>query len=123
MQLSTTLGIIIAFFVERKKRRAESDEAQSSALTKMQTAYDKFVTDSNKKIDELLERIKELDKLGEIYRKEKNELTEKIESLEKQSTDDQRTIEEFGEKIKSQDRLIKEQKRRIGTLEEQIKRI
>jgi hypothetical protein len=56
---------VIALIVERKKRAAESEHAKADALTAMQEAYARFVSDNEQKLSGMSSEIFALKKQAE----------------------------------------------------------
>lgn len=53
VQITTTIGLIIAWFVDRKKRATDYESQKGDVLTKIQFTYNQFVSDTQTKINDL----------------------------------------------------------------------
>ena len=82
--LGTAIGSFLSYFLTRKKFEAQVDE---NIITNMQKAldfYEKLAESTNNKLNDLLEKIKVLEKENEEFKEQKKKQDEKIEVLEKQ---------------------------------------
>ena len=61
-------GGFVALYIAIKTRKSEVKKAEASALETIQAVYDKFVSDTEKKFDELKKEIERLEGVVEDYK-------------------------------------------------------
>lgn len=117
LQLATTLALGIAWLVDKRKRKAETDTVRSSALDNLDALYDKFSERYAKEYEALLQRIKVLEDTLEESRKDRGRLLDRIEVFEKQGISDKGLIDKLTIKVNRQQITIESQRGRINELE------
>ena len=118
--LLTAVSAVIALIVERKKRYADQKQSEADALQGMQSVYDKFVSDTDKKIKGLLDDIKSLqsslvesDKKIKTLEEALNSANTKLKEFELQAVRDKEEIAGLRRKIERYEIELKSYKRSL----------
>lgn len=118
--LITAVSAIVALIVERRKRVAEQKQSEADALQGMQTVYDKFVADTDRKIEELLDDVKRLqlsltesDKKIKTLEEALNSANTKLREFEVQAVRDKEEIAGLRRKIEQYEIELKSYKRSL----------
>lgn len=90
-----------AYLFEKRKKNAELQQVESSALSSMQQAYDKFVQDSNQKFDEMKLELTETRKELELSRKETAQSRIEIQELKQEIEQWQNKYEDVLRELRS----------------------
>lgn len=116
-QTATTIGLIVAWVVDRKKRKAETSIAGTTALDNIDDLYNKFSDRYKKEYDILLSRVTSLESQLIVANRDRADLIMRIEQFERQSVTDKNLISELTTKVDKQQVTIDNQKRQITQLE------
>lgn len=116
-QLASTFGIIIAWFVDRRKRKVDFTSSRASMLDNIDDLYNKFSERFQKEYKALLTKVQELEEALEAANLDRKDLMNKIEQFEKQSTTDKELIRELTAKVDKQQETIEIQRMKISQLE------
>lgn len=114
-EIITTVGVAIAWLFDIRKRKYETKSTQGDALDKIETSYSKFLIHHQEIMQDLQERLSEMEKVSDSSQKERDELKKKINSFEKQVEEDKKIISLLTEEIETY-------RQRIVELEKQIKK-
>lgn len=135
VQVSTIVGLVVAWVVDRRKVKAEADNVQVNTLSNLDDFYTKWTARYRAEYDAVVERLSEVEqsltesnekrtellfKLGEVeaaLRKSQSEgeaLRMKVEKFERQSIRDKELIADLTHKVELQ-------KKRINQLEKTSK--
>ena len=121
VSLSSTIGMIVLWFSKRKYDKIELKKETSTALEGIQNAYDRYVTNTNAKVDELQKEINDLKQREKDWLVEKDNLQKQINGLIQQSTKDQNIIQSLKAKIVNYEIKAKENESKIKVLESEVK--
>lgn len=116
-QLLSTLGLIIAWIVDRRKRKVDFNSSRVSMLDNIDDLYDKFSERFQKEYKVLLTKVQELEESLELANINRVDLMKRIEEFEKQSLNDKQLIRELTAKVDKQQETIDIQRIRINQLE------
>ena len=111
LPIAIAIGGAVAWFTEKKKRKAEIDsvvvtnkQGEATALQGMQSVYDKFVEDVKKQITELrAENASLRSEIAEVKRqaeKERKELTSEVNDLKEKNMALMAEIEKYVKELK-----------------------
>ena len=117
---SSTIGLIVLWFSKRKYDKIELKKETSTALEGIQNAYDRYVTNTNNKVDELQKEINDLKQREKEWLLEKDNLQKQINGLIQQSTKDQSIIQSLKAKIANYETKTKENENKIKLLETEV---
>ena len=120
VSLSSTIGMIVLWFSKRKYDKIELKKETSTALEGIQNAYDRYVTNTNAKVDELQKEINDLKQREKDWLVEKDNLQKQINGLIQQSTKDQSIIQSLKAKIANYETKTKENEDKIKLLETEV---
>ena len=120
VSLSSTIGMIVLWFSKRKYDKIELKKETSTALEGIQNAYDRYVTNTNNKVDELQKEINDLKQREKDWLVEKDNLQKQINGLIQQSTKDQSIIQSLKAKIANYETKAKENESKIKVLESEV---
>ena len=120
VSLSSTIGMIVLWFSKRKYDKIELKKETSTALEGIQNAYDRYVTNTNNKVDELQKEINDLKQREKDWLIEKDNLQKQINGLIQQSTKDQSIIQSLKTKIANYETKAKENESKIKVLESEV---
>ena len=120
VSLSSTIGMIVLWFSKRKYDKVEFKKETSTALEGIQNAYDRYVNNTNAKVDELQKEINDLKQREKDWFLEKDNLQKQINGLIQQSTKDQSIIQSLKAKIANYETKAKENENKIKVLESEV---
>ena len=120
VSLSSTIGMIVLWFSKRKYDKIELKKETSTALEGIQNAYDRYVTNTNAKVDELQKEINGLKQREKDWLIEKDNLQKQINGLIQQSTKDQSIIQSLKTKIANYETKAKKNESKIKVLESEV---
>ena len=120
VSLSSTIGMIVLWFSKRKHDKIELKKETSTALEGIQNAYDRYVTNTNNKVEELQKEINDLKQREKDWLLEKDNLQKQINGLIQQSTKDQSIIQSLKAKIANYETKTKENENKIKLLETEV---
>ena len=120
VSLSSTIGMIVLWFSKRKYDKIEFKKETSTALEGIQNAYDRYVTNTNAKVEELQKEINDLKQREKDWLIEKDNLQKQINGLIQQSTKDQSIIQSLKAKIANYETKAKENENKIKLLETEV---
>ena len=120
VSLSSTIGMIVLWFSKRKYDKVEFKKETSTALEGIQNAYDRYVNNTNAKVDELQKEINDLKEREKDWLVEKDNLQKQINGLIQQSTKDQSIIQSLKAKIANYETKTKENESKIKLLETEV---
>lgn len=120
VSLSSTIGMIVLWFSKRKYDKIELKKETSTALEGIQNAYDRYVNNTNAKVDELQKEINDLKQREKDWLLEKDNLQHQINGLIQQSTKDQSIIQSLKAKIANYELKTKENENKIKVLETEV---
>ena len=120
VSLSSTIGMIVLWFSKRKYDKIELKKETSTALEGIQNAYDRYVNNTNAKVDELQKEINDLKQREKDWLIEKDNLQKQINGLIQQSTKDQSIIQSLKAKIANYETKAKENENKIKVLESEV---
>ena len=135
VQVSTIVGLVVAWFVDRRKVKAEADNVQVKTLSNLDDFYTKWtaryrteydavakrlseveqsLAESNEKRSELLLKLNEVEAALRKSQSESEALRLKVEKFERQSIRDKELIADLTHRVELQ-------KKRINQLEKTSK--
>ena len=120
VSLSSTIGMVILWFSKRKYDKVEFKKESSIALDGIESAYNKFVLNTNAKFEELQKEITNLKQREKNWLLEKDNLQKQINGLIQQSTKDQSIIQSLKAKIANYEIKTKENEGKIKILETEV---
>ena len=120
VSLSSTIGMIVLWFSKRKYDKVEFKKETSTALEGIANAYDRFVINTNAKVEELEKEINDLKQREKDWLIEKDNLQKQINGLIQQSTKDQSIIQSLKAKIANYETKTKENENKIKLLETEV---
>ena len=120
VSLSSTIGMIVLWFSKRKYDKIELKKETSTALEGIQNAYDRYVNNTNAKVDDLQKEINDLKQREKEWLLEKDNLQEQINGLIHQSSKDQSIIQSLKAKIANYETKAKENESKIKVLESEV---
>ena len=120
VSLSSTIGMIVLWFSKRKYDKVEFKKEASTALEGIANAYDRWVANTNAKVDELQKEINDLKQREKEWLLEKDNLQKQINGLVHQSTKDQSIIQSLKAKIANYESKTKENESKIKLLETEV---
>ena len=120
VSLSSTIGMIVLWFSKRKYDKVEFKKETSTALEGIQNAYDRYVNNTNAKVDELQKEINDLKQREKDWLGEKDNLQKQINGLIQQSTKDQSIIQSLKAKTANYETKAKENESKIKVLESEV---
>ena len=120
VSLSSTIGMVVLWFSKRKYDKVEFKKETSTALEGIQNAYDRYVNNTNAKVDELQKEINDLKQREKDWLLEKDNLQKQINGLIQQSTKDQSIIQNLKAKIANYETKAKENESKIKVLESEV---
>ena len=120
VSLSSTIGMIVLWFSKRNHDKIELKKETSTALEGIQNAYDRYVNNTNAKVDELQKEINDLKQGEKDWLVEKDNLQKQINGLIQQSTKDQNIIQSLKAKIANYETKAKENESKIKVLESEV---
>lgn len=116
-QMLSTIGLVIAWIVDRRKRKVDYNSSRVSVLDNIEDLYDSFSERFKREYSTLSDKIQSL----EIALKEANinreSLLKRIEEFEEQSRSDKFLISELTTKVDKQQETIDIQRLKISQLE------
>lgn len=116
-QMLSTVGLVIAWIVDRRKRKVDYNSSRVSVLDNIENLYDSFSERFKREYSTLSDKIQSL----EIALKEANinreSLLKRIEEFEEQSRSDKFLISELTTKVDKQQETIDIQRLKISQLE------
>ena len=120
VSLSSTIGMIVLWFSKRKYDKIELKKETSTALEGIQNAYDRYVNNTNAKVEELQKEINNLKQREKEWLLEKDNLQKQINGLIHQSSKDQSIIQSLKAKIANYEIKTKENEGKIKILETEV---
>ena len=120
VSLSSTIGMIVLWFSKRKYDKIELKKETSTALEGIQNAYDRYVANTNAKVEELQKEINALKQREKDWLLEKDNLQYQINGLIQQSTKDQSIIQSLKADIANYETKTKENESKIKLLETEV---
>ena len=120
VSLSSTIGMIVLWFSKRKYDKVEFKKESSIALDGIESAYNKFVLNTNAKFEEFEREITDLKEREREWLVEKENLQTQINGLIQQSTKDQSIIQSLKAKIANYEIKTKENESKIKLLETEV---
>ena len=120
VSLSSTIGMIVLWFSKRKYDKVEFKKETSTALEGIQNAYDRYVNNTNAKVEELQKEINNLKQREKEWLLEKDNLQKQINGLIHQSSKDQSIIQSLKAKIANYETKTKENENKIKLLETEV---
>ena len=120
VSLSSTIGMIVLWFSKRKYDKVEFKKETSTALEGIANAYDRYVANTNAKVEELQKEINDLKEREKDWLIEKDNLQKQINGLIQQSTKDQSIIQSLKAKIANYETKTKENENKITLLETEV---
>ena len=120
VSLSSTIGMVVLWFSKRKYDKVEFKKEASTALEGIANAYDRWVANTNAKVEELQKEINNLKQREKEWLLEKDNLQKQINGLIQQSTKDQSIIQSLKAKIANYESKTKENESKIKLLETEI---
>ena len=120
VSLSSTIGMIVLWFSKRKHDKIELKKETSTALEGIQNAYDRYVTNTNNKVEELQKEINDLKQREKDWLLEKDNLQKQINGLIQQSNKDQSIIQSLKAKIANYETKTKQNETKIKLLETEV---
>ena len=120
VSLSSTIGMIVLWFSKRKYDKVEFKKETSTALEGIANAYDRYVANTNAKVEELQKEINDLKEREKDWLIEKDNLQKQINGLIQQSTKDQSIIQSLKAKIANYETKAKENENKIKLLETEV---
>ena len=120
VSLSSTIGMVVLWFSKRKYDKVEFKKETSTALEGIQNAYDRYVNNTNAKVEELQKEINDLKQREKEWLLEKDNLQKQINGLIQQSTKDQSIIQSLKAKIANYETKTKENENKIKLLETEV---
>ena len=120
VSLSSTIGMIVLWFSKRKYDKIELKKETSTALEGIQNAYDRYVNNTNAKVEELQKEINNLKQREKEWLLEKDNLQKQINGLIHQSSKDQSIIQSLKAKIANYEIKTKENESKIKILETEV---
>ena len=120
VSLSSTIGMIVLWFSKRKYDKVEFKKETSTALEGIANAYDRYVANTNAKVEELQKEINNLKEREKDWLIEKDNLQKQINGLIQQSTKDQSIIQSLKAKIANYETKTKENENKIKLLETEV---
>lgn len=99
MLLVTNLLQAVSWFFAFKKRKIENDATEAGALESARELLSKLGDDMNRKYDEQVVRIKELEERERGSIKERGEIHGKLMALEKQAEGDKNLIHKLNKEV------------------------
>lgn len=120
VSLSSTIGMIVLWFSKRKYDKIELKKETSTALEGIQNAYDRYVNNTNAKVEELQKEINNLKQREKEWLLEKDNLQKQINGLIHQSSKDQSIIQSLKAKIANYEIKTKENESKIKLLETEV---
>ena len=120
VSLSSTIGMIVLWFSKRKYDKIELKKETSTALEGIQNAYDRYVNNTNARVEELQKEINDLKIREKDWLIEKDNLQKQINGLIQQSTKDQSIIQSLKAKIANYETKAKENESKIKVLESEV---
>ena len=120
VSLSSTIGMIVLWFSKRKYDKIELKKETSTALEGIQNAYDRYVNNTNAKVEELQKEINNLKQREKEWLLEKDNLQKQINGLIHQSSRDQSIIQSLKAKIANYEIKTKENEGKIKILETEV---
>ena len=120
VSLSSTIGMIVLWFSKRKYDKIELKKETSTALEGIANAYDRYVANTNAKVDELQKEVNDLKQREKNWLLEKDNLQKQINGLVQQSTKDQSIIQSLKAKIANYETKAKENESKIKLLESEV---
>ena len=118
--LSSTIGMVILWFSKRKYDKVEFKKESSIALDGIESAYNKFVLNTNAKFEEFEREITDLKEREKDWLVEKDNLQKQINGLIQQSSKDQSIIQGLKAKIANYETKTKENESKIKLLETEV---
>lgn len=120
VSLSSTIGMVVLWFSKRKYDKVEFEKENATALEGIANAYDRFVANTNAKVEELQKEINDLKEREKDWLIEKDNLQKQINGLIQQSTKDQSIIQSLKAKIANYETKAKENENKIKLLETEV---
>lgn len=120
VSLSSTIGMIVLWFSKRKYDKVEFKKETSTALEGIANAYDRYVANTNAKVEELQKEINDLKEREKNWLIEKDNLQKQINGLIQQSTKDQSIIQSLKAKIANYETKTKANENKIKLLETEV---
>ena len=120
VSLSSTIGMIVLWFSKRKYDKVEFKKETSTALEGIANAYDRYVANTNAKVEDLQKEINDLKEREKDWLVEKDNLQKQINGLIQQSTKDQSIIQSLKAKIANYETKAKENESKIKVLESEV---
>ena len=120
VSLSSTIGMVVLWFSKRKYDKVEFKKETSTALEGIANAYDRYVANTNAKVEDLQKEINDLKEREKDWLVEKDNLQKQINGLIQQSTKDQSIIQSLKAKIANYETKAKENESKIKVLESEV---
>ena len=120
VSLSSTIGMVVLWFSKRKYDKVEFKKETSTALEGIANAYDRYVANTNAKVEELQKEINALKEREKAWLVEKDNLQKQINGLIQQFSKDQSIIQGLKVKIANYETKTKENESKIKVLESEV---
>ena len=120
VSLSSTIGMVVLWFSKRKYDKVEFKKETSTALEGIANAYDRYVANTNAKVEDLQKEINDLKEREKDWLVEKDNLQKQINGLIQQSSKDQSIIQSLKAKIANYETKAKENESKIKVLESEV---
>ena len=120
VSLSSTIGMVVLWFSKRKYDKVEFKKETSTALEGIANAYDRYVANTNAKVEDLQKEINDLKEREKDWLGEKDNLQKQINGLIQQSRKDQSIIQSLKAKIANYETKAKENESKIKVLESEV---
>ena len=120
VSITGTIGVVIAWFFDKKNRKEETKIKQGSAMETMQAAYDKFVDDAQKQYNLMDAKITTLEDRERVAIAERAKLEENINTLKKQVSSDKKEMEQLQKRITEYEVKIKYYEEQVKSLTNEL---
>ena len=120
VSITGTIGVVIAWFFDKKNRKEETKIKQGSAMETMQAAYDKFVDDAQKQYNLMDAKITTLEDRERVAIAERAKLEENINPLKKQVSSDKKEMEQLQKRITEYEVKIKYYEEQVKSLTNEL---
>lgn len=116
-QMLSTVGLVIAWIVDRRKRKVDYNSSRVSVLDNIEDLYDSFSERFKREYNDLSDKIQNLEASLKEANISRESLLKRIEEFEEQSRSDKFLIDELTTKVDKQQETIDIQRLRISQLE------
>lgn len=116
-QMLSTVGLVIAWIVDRRKRKVDYNSSRVSVLDNIEDLYDSFSERFKREYDALSDKVQNLEMALKEANTNRESLLKRLEEFEKQSDSDKFLISELTAKVDKQQETIDIQRLKISQLE------